>query len=92
MALTSTRPLPVFQVFYTASGSAKLTFILKPPLPPLFIGSICITRVTSGPALVGTLSPAPDATPPGKVLLQMNPTAFTDVQTLAVLPFQVVIG
>jgi hypothetical protein len=91
MAFISTQPLPVSRVIYTSSSSGKLTFILTKPLAPLFIGTIVITRTTSG-ALSSSVTPGADAAHPGKVLLYVDESTFADLRAQAVVPFKVTLS
>jgi hypothetical protein len=92
MALISTQALPVKQVIFTSSGSGKLTFILNTPyLASLFLGTIVLTRVTSGPAISGTIIRGTDATHGGKALLYVDATTFDSAHG-QVLPFKIVLG
>jgi hypothetical protein len=92
MALTATQPLPVKQVIYTSSGGGKLTFILATPyLASLYLGSIVITRTTSG-HISGTITPGADATHGGKALIYVDATTFADARSQAIVPFKVVLS
>src|SRR5882724_4273482 len=92
MALTSTPPLPVKQVIYTSGTSPKLTFIMATPyLAPLFIGTIVITRTTTG-HFSSSLTAGTGPTHGGKLLLYVDATTFADIRSQAVVPFSVVLG
>ncbi len=92
MSLTSTPPLPVKQVIYTSSSGGKLTFILATPyLEQFFLGSVVITRATSG-YTSGKIDRGADATHGGKASVYVSQPIFADLHAQAIVPFKVVLS
>jgi hypothetical protein len=91
MALTSTSPLPVATVIPDTTNSGMLTFILAtPPITPLFLGDIQITRRLSGPNVTGKIAPG-TPTHAGSAFVDMNPATYASTLAKAVLPFRVIL-
>jgi hypothetical protein len=74
MMVIVTQALPVSRVFYSASYSNKISFILSPLLAPLFTQTIECTRVADNQ--VASSITRGDASRGGKVVLDLNPANF----------------
>jgi len=94
MTTAFTPPLPISTPALTVTRNVRtsistLVLVLGPLAPTLFLGTIIITRVTSGPAVSGTIFPG-TATHPGHATLNMTASKF-DALARIVTPFDVVL-